>query len=80
MCCVSDCKKIENSQERSLRYVLNDFNNTYSNLLHTASKSTECLARLRILAIEILEMVKISGQSLYKQLFMAQHLQNVVPI
>ncbi len=40
MCCVSDCKKIEKVQERALRYVLNDFNNTYSNLLHIASKST----------------------------------------
>ncbi len=53
MCCVSDCKKIEKVQERALHYVLNDFNNTYSNLLHTASKSTLYLARLRILAIEI---------------------------
>ncbi len=53
MCCVSDCKKIEKVQERALRYVLNDFNNTYSILLHIASKSTLYLARLRILAIEI---------------------------
>ncbi len=53
MCCVSDCKKIEKVQEKPLRYVLNDFNNTYSNLLHTASKSTLFLARLRILAFEI---------------------------
>ncbi len=53
MCCLSDCKKIENVQERALRYGLNDFNNTYSNLLQTASKSTLYLARLRILAIEI---------------------------
>ncbi len=43
----------QNVQERALRYVLNGFNNTYSNLLHTASKSTLYLARLRILAIEI---------------------------
>ncbi len=33
--------------------MLNDFNNTYSNLFHIASKSTFYLARLRILAIEI---------------------------
>ncbi len=49
MCCISDCKKIEKVQERALRYVLNDFNNTYSNLLHTASKSMLYPARLRIL-------------------------------
>ncbi len=52
MCCVSDYKKIDKVQERrALRYVLNDFDNTYSNLLHIASKSTLYLARLRILAI-----------------------------
>ncbi len=56
MCCVSDCKKIEKVQKRALRYVLNDFNNTYSNLLHTATKSTLYPARLGILAIEILRL------------------------
>ncbi len=35
MCCVSDCGNIEKVQKRALCYVLN---NTYSNLLHTASK------------------------------------------
>ncbi len=30
MCCVSDYNKMEKVQERALRYVLNDFNNTYS--------------------------------------------------
>ncbi len=44
MCCVSDCKMIEKVQERALHYVLNNFNNTYSNLLHTASKCTLYLA------------------------------------
>ncbi len=53
MCCVSYCKKIEKIQERALRYLLNDFNNTYSNLLHTASKSILYLARLGIFSIEI---------------------------
>ncbi len=53
MSCVSDCKKIEKVRERALCYVLNDFINTYSNLLHIASKRTLYLTRLRILAIEI---------------------------
>ncbi len=44
MCCVSDCEKIEKVQERALCYVFNDFNNTYSNLLQTASKGTLYLA------------------------------------
>ncbi len=51
MCCVSECKKIEKVQERALRYVLNDFNNTYSNLLLT--KYIVSIAQLRILAIDI---------------------------
>ncbi len=55
MCCASDCKTIEHVQERALHYVLNDFNDTYSNLLHTASKRTFYLAGLRIFAIEILK-------------------------
>ncbi len=37
----------------TLHYVLNDFKNTYSNCLPTASKSTLYLTRLRYLAIEI---------------------------
>jgi hypothetical protein len=32
MCSISDSKKIEKVQERALRYVLNDFNDTYYNL------------------------------------------------
>ncbi len=46
-------KKLEKIQERALRYVLSDFNDTYSNLLQRASKSTLYLSHLRILAIEI---------------------------
>ncbi len=58
MSCVSDCKKIEKVHERALHYMLNDFNNTCSNLLHPTSKSALYLARLRILAIEIFKEFK----------------------
>ncbi len=30
MCSVSGCKKVEKIQERALRYVLSDFNETYT--------------------------------------------------
>ncbi len=69
MCCVSDHKKIEKVQERALHYVLNDFNNTYSNLLHIASKSTFYLARLRILAIEIFKTLNNMSPLYMKDVF-----------
>ncbi len=42
---------------RALCYVLSDFNDTYYNLLQRASKSILYIARLRILAIEILSFI-----------------------
>ncbi len=69
MCCVSDCKKIEKVQERALRYVLNDFNNTYSNLLPITSKSTLYLARLRILAIKIFKTLNNMSPLYMKDVF-----------
>ncbi len=69
MFCVSDCKKIEKVQERALRYVLNDFNNTYSNLLHIASKRTLYLARLRILSIEIFKTLNNMSPIYMKDVF-----------
>ncbi len=69
MCCVSDSKKIEKVQERALRYVLNDFNNTYSNLLRIASKSALYLARLRILAIEIFKTLNNMSPLYMKDVF-----------
>ena len=69
MCCISDCKKIEKIQERALRYVLNDFNNTYSNLLHKASKSTLYLTRLRFLAIEIFKTLNDMSPIYMKDVF-----------
>ncbi len=57
ICSVSDCEKVEKIQERALRYVLNDFNDTYCNLLQRAPKSTLYLSCLRILAIEIFKVL-----------------------
>ncbi len=74
MCCVSDCKKIEKVQERALRYVLNDFNNTYSNLLHTASKRTLYLARLRILVIDIFKTLNDMSPLYLKDVFIQKKL------
>ncbi len=53
---VSDSKKVEKIQERILRYILSDFNDTYCNLLQRASKCTLFLSRLRILPMEIFKV------------------------
>ncbi len=80
MCCVSDCKKIEKVQERALCYVLNDFNinNTYSNLLYIASKSTLYLARLRILAIEIFKTLNNMSPLYMKDVFIQKEVTCVL--
>ncbi len=69
ICYVPDCKMIDKVQEKALRYVLNAFNDTYSNLLHTASKDTLYLARLRILAIEIFKTLNDMSPLYMKDVF-----------
>ncbi len=69
MCSVSDSKKVEKIQERALRYVLSDFNDTYCNLLQRASKSTLYLSRLRILVIEIFKVLNDMSPLYMKSLF-----------
>ncbi len=49
--------------------MLNDFNNTYSNLLHRASKHTLYLARLRILAIQIFKTLNDMSPLYMKDIF-----------
>ncbi len=66
---VSDCKKFVKVHERALPYVLNDFNNTYSNLLHTAPKGTLYLARLNILAVEIFKTLNYMSPLYMKDVF-----------
>ena len=69
MCSISDSKKIEKVQERALHYVLNDFNDTYYNLLQRTSKSTLYLTRLRFLAMEIFKVLNDMSPLYMKNLF-----------
>ncbi len=69
MCNVSDSKKVEKIQERALRYVLTDVNDTYCNLLQRASQSTLYLSYLRILAIEIFKVLNDMSPLYMKSLF-----------
>ena len=52
-CCMSDSKKLEQIQRRFLRYVFNDFESSYQNLLERSQKSSLYINRLRL----TLEMV-----------------------
>ncbi len=81
---VSDSKKVEKIQERALRYVLYDFNETYCNLLQRASKSTLYLSRLRILVIEIFnilnDMSSLYMMSLFIKKCNAYELRDFIPL
>ena len=46
-CSMSDARKMERIQKRTLRYVLNDFNSSYKDLLHMAGKPSLYVARQR---------------------------------
>ncbi len=84
MCSVSDNKKVEKIQERALRYVLSDFNDTYCNLLRRTSKSTLYLSRLRILAIEIFKVLNDMSSLYMKNVFIkkciAYELRDYIPL
>jgi hypothetical protein len=84
MCSISDSKKIEKVQERALRYVLNDFNDTYYNLLQRTSKSTLYLTRLRFLAMEIFKVLNDMSPMYMKNLFIKKQtiykLRDITPL
>ncbi len=83
MCSESDRKKVEKIQERALRYVLSDFNDTYCNLLLRTSNSTLYLSHLRILAIEIFkvlnDMLPLYMKSLFINKCIAYELRDFIP-
>ena len=49
----ANTNKIENIQERALRFIYNDYNSTYENLLIVSKLPTLKVRRLRIMAIEV---------------------------
>ncbi len=77
ICSVSDCKKVEKIQERSLCY------DTYCNLLQRAPKSTLYLSCLRILAIEIFkvlnDMSPLYMNSLFIKKCITHELRDFIP-
>ena len=52
-CGKRNTSKIEKLQERALRFVFNDFTNSYENMLKKAELTTLTLSRIKTLALEV---------------------------
>ena len=55
-CNLSDARKVEKIQKRCLRYILNDFSSTYSELLSMSGQSTQYACRLRAISVAIFKI------------------------
>ena len=69
LCGQTDTNKMEKIQERALRFVLNDHNSTYSDLLQRANKPSLYLSRLRKLSIEVYKIITHNGPIFLESLF-----------
>ena len=56
-CSEANTNKIEKIQERALRFIYNDYNSTYDNLLIVSKLPTLKVRRLRTMAIEIYKIL-----------------------
>ena len=62
-------EKIENIQKRALRFMYNDYQNSYEYLLIKAEKSTMTVRRLRFLCIEIFKTINDLNPPYMKTIF-----------
>ena len=62
-------KKIENLQKRALRFLYNNYQLTYEELLDKANSSTMNVKRLRFLCVEIYKTINNLNPSFMKQIF-----------
>jgi hypothetical protein len=56
-CSEANTNKIEKIQERALRFIYNDYNSTYENLLIVSKLPTLKVRRLRTMAIEVYKIL-----------------------
>ena len=56
-CSKADSRKMENIQERALRFVYNDMENDYPTLLEKSDRTTLYISRLRSLVIEVYKVL-----------------------
>ena len=61
--------KIENLQKRALRFLCNNYQLTYEELLDKANSSTMNVKRLRFLCVEIYKTINNLNPSFMKQIF-----------
>ena len=59
----ANTNKIEKNQERALRFIYNDYNSTYDNLLIVSKLPTLKVRRLRTMAIEIYKILHLESRS-----------------
>ena len=70
MFCNSNLKRIqENIQKRALRFLLNDYESNYDQLIEKSNKSTIEIRKLRILAIEIFKTINDLNSPYMKEIF-----------
>ena len=69
LCGQTDTNKMERIQERALRFVLNDHNSSYYDLLQRAHKPSLYLGRLRKLSIEVYKIITHNGPNFLESLF-----------
>ena len=70
MFCNSNLKRIqENIQKRALRFLLNDYESNYDQLLEKSNKSTIEIRKLRILALEIFKTINNLNPPYMKEIF-----------
>ena len=62
-------KKIEKLQKRALRFLSNNYQLIYEELLHKANSSTMNVKRLRLLCVEIYKTINNLNPSFIKQIF-----------
>ena len=62
-------KKIENLQKRALRFLYNNYQLTYEEMLDKANSSTMNVKRLRFLCVEIYKTINNLNPSFMKQIF-----------
>ena len=56
-CGKTSIKLVEKVQEKALRFVMNDYQSTYNELLNNSKRCTLHVARLRVLAVEVFKCV-----------------------
>ncbi len=68
-CGIGNTRKLEKIQKRALRFVLQDFTSSYSELLQKANMPTLYLSRLRQIATEVYKAMNNIGPDYVKDIF-----------